>query len=99
MVLGGQFLTAYSEGADTLTVGELVKMCKAKNPPEMEGKCVGTVEAVYIFAPKGLFCVPPLPKADDLISAFVEWAETHKSTWNWPANDGVVEALASKYPC
>ena len=95
------------------TTGNLVTLCSAAPTDPMytpamnfcHGFTVGTyrviaTEEAASRVKKKMFCPPEsMPNRDQSIAAFVQWASARPSTLASSPTDGIVEYLASQFPC
>jgi hypothetical protein len=95
------------------TTANLVSLCNADAADPLytaarnfcHGFAVGTYRAVVTEmaasrARHKMFCVPdPAPSRDQAIAAFVNWASGRPKTLGSTPTDGIVEYMATQYPC
>ncbi len=95
------------------TTGNLVTLCSASADDPLytaainfcHGFAVGTyrmiaTEEAALKTKHKMFCMPASPpNRNQAIASFVQWASSRPKTLAEPPSDGVVEYLASQYPC
>lgn len=95
------------------TTANLVSLCGAAATDPLytaaQNFCHGYAVATYRMiaaqqaatrSKRRLFCLPsPQPTRDQAIAAFVQWASARPKTLASPPGDGIVEYLATQYPC
>jgi len=67
------------------------------------GLCHGRIEGYYTatgtWAKPKPFCAPPGTTREQLISAFVQWADNNPGKWHEPSYIGLLSALKDAFPC
>ena len=94
--------------SEIIATGAIVGMCKNKANAAEQNFCHGYSQGVYDMYlasrhPKNnpaFICFPnPGPSRNDVISAFVGWAENNAQFSKMPAADSIMRFLAGTYPC